>query len=254
MTTPPPGPAGARPRVAVVIQARSGSSRLPGKVLTDLGGMPVLQWVVRACQAAALVDEVVVATTTDPSDDAVAALAASLGSQVVRGSEDDVLSRFLQAVDEHPCEAVVRITSDCPLMDPALIDAVVAVWRADPLYDYVSTVMPRTLPHGLDVEVVTVAALRRASSTADGHHRAHVTSRINTAPDEFEVLGLAFVPSATDLRVTVDTEEDLRALRAVVARLGTGIPSRRALVALLREEPALVAINARVHQKALEEG
>src|SRR5512134_3241120 len=113
-------------RVLVVIQARTGSTRLPGKVLADLGGLPVLEWVVRACRAAQAADGVVVATTTEAADDAVADLAASLGVDVVRGSEGDVLARYVQAVDEHPCDAVVRITSDCPFTDPAVIDAVIS--------------------------------------------------------------------------------------------------------------------------------
>lgn len=238
----------------VVIQARVGSTRLPGKVLADLAGRTVLEWVVRACRAAALVDDVVVATTTEPADDELAALAGSLGVGVVRGSEDDVLSRYLLAVEEHPCDAVVRITSDCPLMDPALIDAVVGAWRGDPERDYVSTVVTRTLPHGLDVELVTVDALRRVDSTARDHHRTHVTSGVYSDPHTFNLLGLVLSPDSTDLRVTVDTPEDLRAVRAIVDALGTGIPKHREVIGLLREHPTLVAINASVSQKSLEEG
>jgi spore coat polysaccharide biosynthesis protein SpsF len=241
-------------RVVVVIQARMGSTRLPGKVLQDLGGMPVLEWVVRACRQAALADEVVVATSGLAQDDPVAALAAELGVGVVRGSEEDVLARYLQALDEHPCDAVVRITADCPFTDPALIDAVVAAWRADPAYDYVSTVVARTLPHGLDVELVRAEALRRVERTATAHHRVHVTSGIYTAPESYDLLGLVFAPDSTDLRVTLDTPEDLTALRAVVDVLGSGVASRRQLIALLRERPDLVALNASVGQKSLEAG
>lgn len=241
-------------RVNVVIQARTGSTRLPGKVLADLGGLPVLEWVVRACRAAALVDDVVVATTTEPADDAVAELATALGVAVVRGSEDDVLSRYLQAVVEHPCDAVVRITSDCPFTDPGVIDAVVAAWRACPSVDYVSTVVPRTLPHGLDVELVTAEALRRVAATATGHHRTHVTSAIYTDPEHFDLLGLCFAPPATDLRITLDTDDDLRALRAIVAERGTGVAGRREVIDLLRSRPDLVRINAHIEQKALEAG
>src|SRR6476619_824388 len=120
---------------------------------------PVLEWVVRAARAARGLDDVIVATSTLPGDDAVADLAASLGAPVVRGSEDDVLSRYVAALDAHPADAVVRLTADCPLLDPALIDAVVAAWRAAPAHDYVSTVLVRSLPRGMDVELVTAAAL-----------------------------------------------------------------------------------------------
>jgi len=107
-------------RINAVIQARAGSTRLPAKVLADLGGRPVLEWVVRAAQAAGQVTEVIVATSTLAVDDIVADLAASLGVAVVRGSEDDVLSRFVAALDAHPCDAIVRLTADCPLLDPTL--------------------------------------------------------------------------------------------------------------------------------------
>jgi spore coat polysaccharide biosynthesis protein SpsF len=241
-------------RVAVVIQARMGSTRLPGKVLQDLGGLPVLTWVVRACRAAALADDVIIATSTLPDDDAVAALGAELGVPVVRGSEDDVLSRYLKALDEHPCDALVRITADCPFTDPAIIDAVVGAWHADPRYDYVSTVLVRTLPHGLDVELVRADALRRVDATATDHHRVHVTSGVYTDPASYDLLGLCFAPDATDLRITLDTPEDLAALRAIVEVRGTEVASRREIIALLRERPELAQINASVSQKALEAG
>ena len=231
-----------------------GSTRLPGKVLEDLGGRSVLAWVLRGCRAARLVDEVVVATSTDSRDDAVERAARELGVAVVRGSEDDVLSRFLLALDEHPADAVVRVTADCPFVDPDLVDALVGAWRGVPGLDYVSTVLVRTLPHGLDVELVTAEALRRVGEVATGHHRAHVTSGVYTDPDEFSVMGLCFAPDASDIRVTLDTADDLRKLRAVVAERGTSQDSRAELVTLLRSRPDLVAINAAVRQKTLAEG
>ena len=241
-------------RVTVVIQARMGSTRLPGKVLEDLGGIPVLTWVVRACQAAQQVDAVVVATSASAQDAPVAQLAAGLGVPVVRGSEDDVLSRYLTALDAYPSDALVRITADCPFTDPAVIDAVVGAWRADPAYDYVSTVLLRTLPHGLDVELVRADALRRVGATATAHHRVHVTSGIYADPDTYDVMGLCFAPDASDLRITLDTPEDLAALRAIVAERGSGIASRREIIDLLRARPDLVQVNAGVSQKSLEAG
>lgn len=241
-------------RVAAVIQARMGSTRLPGKVLEDLGGLPVLAWVVRACQAAEGVDQVIVATTAAEVDDSLVGLSEDIGVAVVRGSEEDVLSRYLMALDQHPCDAVVRITSDCPFTDPAIIDAVVGAWRADPTYDYVSTVVKRTLPHGLDVELVTADALRRVSATATDHHRVHVTSGIYADPSAYNLLGLVFSPDSTDLRITLDTPEDLAALRAIVEVRGNGVASRCEIIGLLRERPDLAALNAHVPQKALEAG
>jgi spore coat polysaccharide biosynthesis protein SpsF len=240
--------------VITVIQARTGSTRLPAKVLRPLGESTVLGWVVRAAQAAGGVDQVVVATSEAPDDERVAEAATELGVPVVRGSEDDVLSRFLQVVDEHPCDAVVRLTADCPLADPVLIGQTVAVWRADPSLDYVATTLVRNLPRGLDVEIATVDALRRVSKTATGYHRTHVTSGLYADPETFRLAGLTFVPRAEDLRVTLDTPQDAALIEAVVAELGAGPLPWRDVVALLRARPDLVALNAEVVQKRLEEG
>src|SRR5450631_4440399 len=169
-------------RINAVIQARTGSTRLPGKVLEDLGGRPTLEWVVRAAQSATQVDTVIVATSTLPGDDLVADLAESLGVPVVRGSEDDVLPRFVAALDAHPADAVIRLTADCPLLDPTLIDAVAGAWAAAPSHDYVSTVLVRCLPRGLDVKLVTASALRAVDRIAVGHDRVHVTSLLYSQP------------------------------------------------------------------------
>jgi len=241
-------------RVVAVIQARAGSSRLPGKVLLPLGGRRVLDWVVRAARSTRLVDEVIVATSTTAADDAVAAACERLRIGCVRGSEDDVLSRFRLAARTYAADALVRLTADCPMHDPRLIDAVVGAWRSAPHYDYVSTVLVRTLPRGLDVELVTVDALRRIDASAQGHHRVHVTSGVYADPATYSCLGLCVAPDASDLRMTLDTAEDLAALEAVVAELGDAPVDHRALVALLRSRPDLVALNAGVVQKAVELG
>lgn len=240
-------------RVVAVVQARAGSTRLPGKVLRPLGGSSVLGRVIRAARAGD-VDEVVVATSDRPGDDPVAEEAARHGAPVVRGSEDDVLSRFLVAVAEHPCAAVVRLTADCPLLDPVLIRQAVAVWRADPSLDYVATTLERCLPRGLDVEVAAVGALERVGREASGHHRTHVTSALYADPEAFRLAGLVVRPAADDLRVTLDTPEDAALLDAVVAELGDEPVAWRTLVAFLRGRPDLVAINAGVVQKRIEEG
>ena len=241
-------------RINAVIQARTGSTRLPGKVLADLGGHPVLEWVVRAARAATRIDEVIVATSTLVGDDAVAELADSLGVPVVRGSEDDVLARFIAALDAHPADAVIRLTADCPLLDPTLIDAVAGAWAAAPSHDYVSTVLVRSLPRGLDVELVTAQALRAVDRMATGHDRVHVTSGVYADPTAYRLLGLCVTPAADDLRVTLDTPEDLVLLRALVAELPDAPPAWREVVAALRARPDLVAINAAVQQKPLEAG
>lgn len=240
-------------RINAVIQARTGSSRLPGKVLRELGGRPVLDRVVGAALAAPGIDEVLVATSGAPGDDAVAERGAALGVGVVRGSEDDVLARFVQAVDEHPCDAVVRLTADCPLLDPALVGLVASTWRDAPGHDYVATTLVRTLPRGLDVELARNDALRALAGTATGHDRVHVTSGLYGDPDRFRCLGLVVAPAADDLRVTLDTADDLHALQGLVGLLGDRT-DWRSVVAALRSHPELVARNAHVRQKSLAEG
>jgi len=214
----------------------------------------VLEWVVRAARAAGKVDEVIVATSTTAGDDAVADLGESLGALVVRGSEDDVLSRFVAALDAYPADALVRLTADCPLLDPSLINAVAGAWSAAPTVDYVSTVLVRSLPRGMDVELVTAGALRAVDRIAVGHDRVHVTSAVYADPTAYRLLGLSVVPAANDLRVTLDTAEDLALLRALVAELPDEPPHWRDVVAILRARPDLVAINSGVVQKPIEAG
>ncbi|GAA4437204.1 NTP transferase domain-containing protein [Actinokineospora soli] len=232
-------------RVNAVIQARMSSTRLPGKVLRDLGGRPVLTWVVDAVRAAGSVDGVVVATSGDPADDPVVSAAAAAGAAVVRGPLDDVLSRFLLAVDRHPCDAVLRITADCPLHDPVLLDQVVTLWRGDPALHYASTTLVRTLPRGYDAEVVRTDVLREQATRPNGPHREHVTSGVYTDP-RYRCAGLVVSPDASDLRVTLDTPEDAAVIEELVAALGK--PTWRDVVAHLRAHPDLAARNAHVEQ------
>ncbi|MFD8528155.1 cytidylyltransferase domain-containing protein [Streptosporangium canum] len=238
--------------IAGVIQARMGSTRLPGKVLRTLGGRTVLERVVRAVPPGVL-DDLVVATTTEPADDAVVAECERLGVAWHRGPVDDVLTRFLGVLDRLECDAVMRLTADCPLLDPEIIAMAAGMWRAAPGLDYLSTSpQPRTLPRGLDVEIVSAGALRSLDRTATGHHRTHVTSYVYTHAERFRIIGLTFPPGDADLRVTLDTVEDWELIRAVVGHFGDGPVPLRTLVGWLRERPEVVALNADVRQKALE--
>jgi spore coat polysaccharide biosynthesis protein SpsF len=239
--------------IVAVIQARTGSTRLPGKVLRRLGDRPVLEWVIGAARASKVFDEIVVATTTEVGDDDVAELAEHCGALVVRGPVDDVLTRYLMAADATGAEVVVRLTADCPLLDPNLIAMCVRAFDAD-FVDYISTGQPRTVPHGLDVEVVAIGALRTAGVFADGVDRVHVTSYIYKHPDVFRIGGVTVVPACPDLRVTLDEPDDARLLDAIVAELGDQAQDWRAVEQLLRVRPDLVAINAHVRQKAIAEG
>jgi len=200
-----------------------GSTRLPGKVLADVGGEPLLAFLIRRLRPLP-VTTVVVATSTLERDDAVAAVAQSEGVACIRGSESDVLNRFSQAVRAYPAESVVRVTADCPLLDPALVSAVLDLHRSSAA-DYTSNTVVRTFPDGLDVEVFRAAALIQAETDAvDPVEREHVTPFIYRRPGQFRLANLFSTELLGDERWTVDTAEDLELVRHIV----TGLPSLQA--------------------------
>ncbi len=242
-------------RVVAIIQARLGSSRLPGKVLQDIGGSTMLARVVRRTQRAVSLNDVVVATTVESADGAVVAECEKLAVPVFRGDEQDVLDRFYQAARAHRAEAVVRITSDCPLIEPQIIDKVVAAFlEARP--DYASNTLKRTYPRGLDTEIMTLSALERAWRQAtEPYQRVHVTPYFYQNPDQFELLSVADDQDHSRYRWTVDTPDDLAFVREVYRRLDNDDAIRWTQVLnLLVNEPQLAELNRAIEQKALHEG
>ncbi len=233
-----------------IIQARMGSSRLPGKVLRKLGGRSVLERVVRAAQQSGVLDTLVVATTIEPADDAVVAECAAIGIPCHRGPVDDVLTRFLGVLDKHESDIVMRFTADCPLLDPHLVALAHRVFTASGV-DYMTTSIARTLPRGLDVEVVRTPVLRAVDALASEHHRTHVTSYIYTHADEFDVIGLTMQPDLSHLRLTLDTEDDWKLIEAIAGQFGDEPISVRELATWLAGRPDLTELNAHVLQKAL---
>lgn len=230
-------------KTVAIIQARMASTRLPNKVLADVEGRPMLARVVSRVRAARRVDDVVVATSTNPQDDAVAAFCEAEGVACFRGSESDVLDRYYQAAGSVGAELIVRITADCPLHDPAVIDAVVA--RFDPATtDYVSNAIERTFPDGLDTEAFSMAALERAWREAEWtSEREHVTSYIWKHPDRFRLAQVTQDRDLSGLRWTVDEPRDLAFVREVYRRLGDGSLHMEAIADLLASDGALRAMN-----------
>ena len=214
----------------------------------------MLGWCVRAARSSHLVDEVVVATSTDPSDDYTAAECARLDVECVRGDLTDLTARYAATARAHPAEAYVRLTADCPLLDPELIDECVAVMRAGGDIDLVSNCIERTYPRGLDVEVISAPALERVDAEATDFHRVHVTTWITDTPSGMAVVGVTNQTDNSDLRVTVDYPEDLDLVQRVALALGPEVIPYREVVGFLRSHPEVVAINAGVRQKGLEEG
>ena len=196
------------------------SQRLPGKVMAPVLGEPMIARQVERLQRAAGIDRLIVATSTDASDDELAIFCEGLGLGVFRGPLDDVLGRYAEALQRFAgTTAVVRVTADCPLTDPALIDKVIG-HHHDTKADYTSNTLTRTYPHGLDVEVIRPSALRAAAERAtDPYEREHVTPYIYRRPEEFRLAGVAQHDSLAGLRWTVDVPSDLAFVREVYAKL-----------------------------------
>lgn len=209
-------------QVVAIVQARMSSSRLPGKVLMPLAGAEsVLAVLLARLSRTQQVDEVVVATSSDPSDDPISDAASSSGVRVVRGPLDDVLRRFALAANATGADAVVRITADCPLVDAGVVDALVRMWRKGEAEYVANTLEPRTFPDGLDAEVVSRGALETAEREAgEADAREHVTPFIRANPARFSQAGLWLHPPHGEVRITLDDAGDLARLRALVAAVG----------------------------------
>lgn len=241
-------------KVVAVVQARMSSQRLPGKVLSGLGPHAVIDWVLGRTQRAASVDEVVLATSIDPSDDPLADHCAGGGYLVVRGPLRDVLDRVAEAAATRAADHVVRITGDCPLVDPAVVDEVVRTHLTE-RRDFTANRLPpphrRTWPIGLDVEVATAAALARARMDSERpHEREHVMPHLYETPGRFDVRVVECPVDAGEVRWTIDTPADLSAVRELVTVAGADLdtPWQR-LLSVWRAHPHLADLNGTVEQR-----
>jgi spore coat polysaccharide biosynthesis protein SpsF (cytidylyltransferase family) len=234
-----------------IIQARMGSTRLPGKVLLPLAGAPMLQQVVERVRRARLVNDVLIATTTGAADDPLEALGREIGCAVFRGDENDVLDRYFRAAQAAKAGIVVRITSDCPLIDPGIIDEVLAELIGSNA-DYVSNVAPtRTFPRGLDTEAFRFVTLDRCWHDAtEPACREHVTAFLHRHPDHFHIRGIVNDTDQSAHRWTVDTAEDYELVAAIYAHFGHNRFGWREVLALVSAHPEWSRINAHVRQKA----
>ena len=237
-------------RTVIIIQARINSSSLPGKVMMDLAGQPLLAHVVRRCQRSKLSDAVVVATSTEPSDEPISLLCGKIGVQCFRGPLDDVLARYVGAARMSLADVVVRVTADCPLIDPDIIDACIAAFGEKPL-DYVSNVNPlRTFPRGLDVEVFSLRALLKAQAEATTpYEREHVTPYLwENKRGEFAIGAAVLAPDAyrKPYRLAVDYPEDFALIEELYTRCAQGdaLVSTAHVIACLDAHPTLAAKNA----------
>jgi len=241
-------------RVGVVTQARTTSTRLPGKVLLDLGGRSVLDR--HLDRLAGTGYPVFVATTTNATDDPVAALAERRGVGVFRGDEQDVLSRFAGCARVHELDVVVRVTSDCPFVDPELVRRGVQMYlAADDARTYVANTLERTFPRGMDFEVFSAEALREADARAVSlAEREHVTPYLYHHPDgTMNLRNLAWHQDKSGYRVTLDTEDDLRLARVLVEEYAAQDLDCAEIIEVLDAHPEVAALNRHIEQKKLDE-
>ena len=243
------------PRMVCIVEARFASTRLPGKVLEPILGAPMLARMIERLLRARTLDEVVVATSTSPADKAVAAAAEIAGAKTFRGSEEDVLARVVGAAQAYDADVIVETTGDCPLHDPAIVDKVVADYLLGGA-DFVSNIHPYTTPRGTDVRVFSTEALAEIERTStDPADREHVSLHFWEHPEKYRLRNVTteLPSSAAELRLTVDTRDDLDLITAVYQELYPGDPqfSLSDVLALLERRPELLALNATVRQKAV---
>ena len=224
-----------------------GSTRLPGKVLKDIAGRPMLSYQMERLRRVKRAERIVVATTDQPADDAVERFCQKEKIACVRGSEHDVLARYHLAIERFPADVVVRITADCPLIDPAIVDEAIAAYEPD----YVSNMLETTYPYGMAVEVFSAQALREAHREAkDPAEREHVTPFIYRHPERYRLRSLTMAPNLSHHRWTVDTPEDFELVSRLLKTLKPHFTLQDVL-AVLDKHPDWCAINAHVEQKAL---
>ena len=240
-------------KTLIIIQARMTSTRLPGKVLKPVLAKTLLEHQLERLKRVTNADGFVVATTTNETDQPIVDLCNALGVPVSRGPEGDVLARYYEASKAHQADVVVRVTSDCPLIDPAVVAEVIGFYQSHTAaYDYVSNTLERTYPRGLDVEVFPFSLLEKAHREAtQAEEREHVTPFIYRRPQQFRIYQVQQSPSHAHERWTVDTPEDFELIRRVLEALYPEKPQflQADVLALLDAHPDWRALNAEIEQK-----
>jgi len=234
-------------KTGAIIQGRMGSTRLPGKVMKKIQGKSLLELLIERLKFSRLVDQIVIATTVNQEDDAIYGLAKKLSIDCFRGSEDDVLSRYYEASKKFSFDHIVRITADCPLIDPEVVDRVLRFYlENETRYDYVSNTLTPTYPDGLDVEIFSfdvLESLHRLSTKR--YQREHVCTYLVEHPDQFRMANVSNNTDLSKLRLTVDNPEDFELVRRIYENI---YPKKKLffledILALLKENPGLIEIN-----------
>ena len=237
--------------ICCIIQARMGSSRLPGKVMMNVENQkPVLYFVINQLQECKLIDKIIVATTTNEEDNQIVNYSKNLGIDYFRGSSKDVLDRYYQCAKEYSVSTIVRIPSDKPLIDPEIVDNVVTIFKKKS-YDYVTNFLPNpTFPSGTEVEVFSMNGLERAWKKAKlPSEREHVTNYFSNHEDEFEITHIENSKNLSYLRYAVDRIDDLELVRLIVSKIKKRPILMKDVVELFNKEPELIKINESVNKE-----
>lgn len=245
-------------KTVVIIQARMNSTRLPGKAMLKIADKTVLEHVVTRVKQSRLIDEIIIATTTKQEDDIIVEESKKIGVKSYRGSEEDVLSRYYYAAKENSADIIIRITSDCPLIDPEIIDLVINFYKENE-YDIVanasSNLSERTFPRGLDVEIFSFKQLEIAFLKAnEKYQREHVTPYIYENAEK-----VYYYKNDVDYsqhRWTLDTDDDYKLISKIYSELYKGVHDfyLKDIIKLFERKPDLFEINAHVEQKKLKSG
>ncbi|MGE5370813.1 MAG: cytidylyltransferase domain-containing protein [Solirubrobacterales bacterium] len=240
-------------KIVATIEARMTSSRLPGKVLMDLAGKPSLQQIVERLKRSRYLDDVVVATTVNATDDPIVELCREIGCTYYRGSEEDVLLRVLKAAKSAKADIIVEITGDCPVIDWRHVDYLIEMFYSG-TYDYAANIIERTFPRGFDTQVFPVAVLDRVNQlTDDQQDHEHVSLYIYHHPETFRLVNWTAPPDLhhPEMEITLDTLEDYRLIQAIYDELYPGNPDFSAgdVVGLLLRKPELLEIISNVRRK-----
>lgn len=242
-------------RVVIIVQARVSSTRLPGKIFKEVLGRPLLDYVIERLRRVSLADNIVIATTTNPKDQEVVSFCCNASYDLFRGSEDDVLKRYAEAARAFDADIIVRICSDCPLIDPAIIDAAIQLYHAKaPNVDYVSNTLNRTYPRGMDVEVFSLKTLLEAEQKAvKSEEREHVTPYIWSHPDLYKLAQTTQKNNESHHRWTVDTEEDFTLIKKILESVYPLNPAftKDQVIDLLKHHPDWFYINQHIKQKPI---
>jgi len=236
--------------IVAIIQARMSSTRFPGKVLKKIGGKPMLWYVVSRTRTAKKIRDVVVATSIDPLDDLIENFCKSNKIKYFRGDLDNVLKRYYDTAKKFNADVIVRVTSDCPLIDGKLIDEGLKEFIGGD-YDYLSSTVERTFPRGFDFEILKFSALENAyKNAAEEPEKEHVTPYIwRNHPEQFKICKITRPVDKSGFRVTVDTPEDLNVIKILIAKYGADKKTVDEIIEILDNHPEISQLNAHIEQK-----